>query len=265
MFDWMTNNTEATWRVYSDGFSFCSLMLNRLPATLTDKGHYRRFHDFANDFQNDPNFPQVVLIEPQFADDPFASVPHDNPPPFPIGPGEGFLLQIYQALCGTPAARRRWNETMLVVYYDEHGGFFDHVPPINVQTICGRDPGEPQWQTFLTTGPRVPAIVASPLVESGSVFKGNLDHTSVLRFLADKFTPGVPYDDRTRERHKSGVLKSLGDVITRTTARETPDPPRLGPFQRIAFPSGRPALTPGQQAFLGARQKAHADHGDELG
>lgn len=263
VFDWATRNS-VPWRVYSDGFSFCSLMLNRLPVTLSDGSHFRRFDSFASDFQNDADFPSLVLLEPQFADDPFASAPSDNHPPFPMGPGEGFLLQIYQALCGTSAARKRWAETMLVVYYDEHGGLFDHVPPLGVQTVCGRDPGEPKWPTFVTTGPRVPAIVASPLVEPGSVFSGNLDHTSVLRFLAERFTPGAAYDDRVRDRHASGLLDSLGAVLTRSTARETPAPPRLGPFQQIAFPSGRPALTDGQKAFLGAREQAHAAHGDAL-
>jgi phospholipase C len=263
VFDWATAN-GVPWRVYSSGFSFCSLILNRLPQTLTDRSHFRRFHDFANDFQSEADFPSLVLLEPQFADDPFASAPADNHPPFPMGPGEGFLLQVYQALCGTEAARRRWAETMLVVYYDEHGGFFDHVPPLSIATPCGRAAGEPQWPGFATTGPRVPAIVASPLVEAGSVFSRNLDHTSVLRFLAERFTPGRAYDDRVRDRHASGLLDSLGAVLTRDAARETPGPPRLGPFQQLAFPNGRPALTAGQKAFLGARAMAHEDHGDAL-
>jgi phospholipase C len=263
VFDWATDN-GVPWRVYSDGFSFCSLICDRLPATLNAPDRFRRFHDFASDFQSEDDFPSLVLLEPQFADDPFATAPNDNHPPFPMGPGEGFLLQVYQALCGTEAARRRWAETMLVVYYDEHGGFFDHVPPLPITTICGRDPGESQWPSFLTTGPRVPAIVASPLVEPGSVFSGNLDHTSVLRFLAERFTPGRAYDDRVRDRHASGVLNSLGAVLTRDAARETPPPPRLGPFQQIAFPTGRPAITDGQKSFLGAREQAHQSHSDDL-
>ena len=257
--DWATDN-NVPWRVYSQGFSFVSLILNRLSTTLTDGEHFRRFHDFAADFQSDRPFPSVVLLEPEFADDPFASAPNDNHPPFPIGPGEGFLLQIYQALTGTPAGRKRWQRTMLVVYYDEHGGFFDHVAPLAVQTPCGKDPGEKQWPTFMTTGPRVPAIVASPLVEANSVFKENLDHTSVLRFLAEKFTPGSGYSDRVNARHESGVLRSLGGVLTRATPRETPDPPRLGPFPQVAFPSGRPAKTDAQRMFAAARAAAHADH-----
>lgn len=255
--DWATEK-NVSWRVYSQGFSFISLMLNRLATTLTDGQHFRRFQDFAVDFQSKDPFPSVVLIEPEFSDDPFASAPDDNHPPLPMGPGEGLLLQIYQALTGTAAGRDRWEKTMLVVYYDEHGGFFDHVPPLTVRTPCGADPGQPQWPPFLTTGPRVPAIVASPLVEPGSVFDKNLDHTSVLRFLAEKFTPGASFSDAVAERHQSGLLKSLADVLTRTDPRATPDPPLLGPFQKIAFPSGRAAQTDAQKMFAAARAAAHA-------
>ena len=263
--DWATD-ANVPWRFYSQDFSFNSLILDRLSSTLTDLDHYRRFNEFARDYQDlTETFPALTIIEPGFADDPFVSAPDDNHPPFPMGPGENFLLQIYQALCGTAAARTRWQKTMLVVYYDEHGGFFDHVPPLSVATPCGKDPGETQWAAFTTTGPRVPAIVASPLVEPGSVYSGNLDHTSVLRFLAERFSK-APYSDRVTARHASGVLKSLGEVLTLTTPRDnTPVPPRLGPFQTVAFPGGRPVKSAAEKMFLAARQQAHADHADALG
>ena len=259
VFDWATNN-NVSWRVYSQGFSFVSLILNRLATTLTDPDHFRRFGQFAADFQSDGPFPSLVLLEPEFADDPFASAPNDNHPPFPISPGEGFLFQVYQALCGTAAGRKRWQRTMLVVYYDEHGGFFDHVKPLEVQTPCGLDPGQKPWDTFMTTGPRVPAIVASPLVAPGSVFKENLDHTSVLRFLAEKFTPGAGYSDRVNARHQDGILKSLAGVLTLDQARDTPDPPRLGPFPTLAFPGPRPAKSDAEKMFAAARAEAHAKY-----
>jgi hypothetical protein len=91
------------------------------------------------------------------------------------------------------------------------------------------------------------------------------NHTSVLRFLAEKFTPGTPYSDRVAERHKNSDLVSLADVLSADPARETPDPPRLGPFQTVAFPSGRPAKSDAEKMFVAARQQAHADHPDALG
>jgi phospholipase C len=75
---------------------------------------------------------------------------------------------------------------MMIVTYDEHGGFFDHVPPLPIATtVAGFQ--------FKTTGVRVPAFVVSPQVEKGSVFGGNLDHTSVLQLLADRFNAAQEY------------------------------------------------------------------------
>lgn len=255
VFDWAEDN-GIPWRVYSDGFSF--MMAMRGPTVLADpKDQYRSFDNFAHDYQVEAEFPAFTLIEPSFLDDPFASHPNDNHPPISIGAGEALLLQIYQTFFGTQLARDRFNETLLVVTYDEHGGLFDHVPPLRVQTPCGRDPGEPQWPTFETTGPRVPAIVVSPLVDPG-VFKGNLDHTSVLRFLAENFTPGTDYSDRVATRHAtpSANLRSLGEVVDRAGPRAVPDPPQAGPFPMLTFAGPRPAVTEGQKAFLAARAAA---------
>ena len=47
------------------------------------------------------------------------------------------------------------------------------------------------YTPFATTGIRVPAIIVSPFVDAGSCFSQPLDHTSILRMLADKYTPGA--------------------------------------------------------------------------
>lgn len=262
IFDWASRN-RVPWRVYSDGFSFMVTM--RSGDVLTDRDHYRDFDLFARDYQFDAEFPAVTLIEPSYLDDPFASRPNDNHPPLSIDAGEAFLLQIYKTFFGTPLARERFEKTALVIYYDEHGGLFDHVPPLKVRTPSSRAPGEPQWTAFETTGPRVPGIIVSPLVDPG-VFKGNLDHTSVLRLLADCFTPGQAYSPAVEARHSAGDanLRSLAEAIDRSTPRAVPSAPDLGPFSTVTFVAPRPAVTTGQQAFLKARKSAHQDHHEEL-
>ena len=72
---------------------------------------------------------------------------------------------------------------MLVICYDEHGGFFDHVAPPGMKY---QPPLDSVWldpRPFTTLGVRVPGIVVSPLVEAGSCFSGLLDHTSILQLL----------------------------------------------------------------------------------
>jgi hypothetical protein len=75
---------------------------------------------------------------------------------------------------------------MLVVSYDEHGGFFDHFPPPTIRTES-RDGSYPAFDSL---GVRVPGFVVSPFVSKRSVYSGVLDHTSVLKMLGDKFGGG---------------------------------------------------------------------------
>ena len=58
---------------------------------------------------------------------------------------------MYTALIANPA---RWARTVLIVTYDEHGGFYDHVPPLDIPTSLL---GHGTTPVFTTTGVRVPA------------------------------------------------------------------------------------------------------------
>jgi phospholipase C len=107
-----------------------------------------------------------------------------------VAKGQAFLAEVYETLVSNPA---RWANTMMIVTYDEHGGFFDHVPPISMPTtIAG--------QSIPTTGVRVPACLISPWVQAGDVFKGALDHTSILQLLVDRFAPNEGYSPEVNER-----------------------------------------------------------------
>jgi phospholipase C len=271
LFDWADEN-KLDWRVYSEDFSFMMCMKSEegfrglgVLAERAKHGRYRSFASFAHEYQYDETFPQVTMIEPSYLDDPFTSEPNDNHPPLPMGPGESFLLKIYSAFFGTELSRKRFEKTMLVVYYDEHGGFFDHVAPPKVLTPSGRLNSTTTYPSFTHLGPRIPGIVVSPLVDTG-VFKGNLDHTSVLRFLAERFTPGKEFSPEVTSRHKpsSANLRSLGDVLDRAAAREAPYPPNVGALRAVSYPTGRTAMTAGQQAFLEARQALHRDAHDDM-
>jgi phospholipase C len=70
------------------------------------------------------------------------------------------------------------------------------VPPLAIKATAG---GEP----FVTTGPRVPALLVSPHVARGQVFSEPLDHTSFLQMLCDRFAPGSSYSQPVSERQKS--------------------------------------------------------------
>lgn len=254
--DWCDKH-GVRWRVYHEGFSSLALFRRKV---IIDPNHVP-FRKLASDFQleSDSTFPQVILVEPAYNDDPFASQPDDNHPPLPMGPGEAFLSRVYRAVISNPA---RWAGTVMVVFYDEHGGFFDHVRPLDVKTTAPNQEYPPFW----TTGPRVPAIVVSPFVKPGSVCHENLDHTSILRFLGEKFGQGKGYSDQVEARHADGTLKSLAVALNAAEPVATPpDPPDLGAVSAIVYAEPRQPTTPLQRAFENARVDAHVKFPDAVG
>ena len=99
------------------------------------------------------------------------------------------MKQVVEAVISSP----NWQKTMLIIIYDEHGGFYDHVPPPPAAQIA---PGLP-----VTYGGRVPAFIVSPWVTGGMVFGNDagsgealyFDHTSILKTIAARFlSPNMP-------------------------------------------------------------------------
>jgi phospholipase C len=113
--------------------------------------------------------------------------------------GALYTQQILEALTSNPAV---WRKTLLILTYDENGGFFDHVPP---PMAPPGTPGEYLSDLALVTrpeatglagpiglGPRVPTLLISPFTRGGYVCSETFDHTSILRFLETRFGVEVP-------------------------------------------------------------------------
>ena len=106
---------------------------------------------------------------------------NDQHPPHDIRPGEALIAEVYQAVARSP----QWNETVLLITDDEHGGCYDHFPPPNHATPP--DPDAPPGQDgflFNRFGVRVPTVVVSPWIEAGTVCRAPgrvpFDHTSII-------------------------------------------------------------------------------------
>ncbi len=109
----------------------------------------------------------------------------------------------------------------MIITYDEHGGFFDHVDPPAIPTV----PAGP-YEPFSTLGVRVPAFVISPFGEAGTVSRGLFDHTSILQLLSERFADGSYSPDVDRRHRGSPSLDPLSNALTRATARiDVPSPP----------------------------------------
>lgn len=219
IFDWMERN-GVNWRVYHDGLSFFVLYDQLWGHVLGDK--FKDYEHLYSDFQSeaDDSFPQVIVVEPTYQDAPHfgSDHPNDNHPPLAVGWGEEFLRRTYEAVTCNPA---RWGNTLMVVYYDEHGGFYDHVPPPPIDyTITGGNRTH-----FGSLGVRIPGMLISPYVTKGSVCKLQLDHTSVLQLLAEKFTAGTPYSPTVADRMGKGI-QSLSKALVAMADPAAPAAPQ---------------------------------------
>ncbi|MCU1658948.1 MAG: phospholipase [Pseudonocardiales bacterium] len=113
--------------------------------------------------------PHVSFVDPRFVDESSGSS-NDDHPHADIRSGEAFLNQVYEAVTSSP----NWPNALLVINFDEWGGFYDHVPPSTAPDVSA--------QTALR-GFRVPALVISPRARRGYVDHTVYDHTSILRAI----------------------------------------------------------------------------------
>ncbi len=242
VYDWL-DRQRISWRVYYDGpVPFFSLMLRWQPAiaeglaldTLGVHTRFRRYTHFDRDFRYDPTLPSVIFVEPEYTDGPHWN-PDDDHPPTSIAAGQAFLYSVYQTLMRRPD---RWAETLMIVTYDEHGGFFDHVSPPPLTT---NPPPGCSYQPFKTTGVRVPAFIVSPFVKRRDVFSGRLEHTGILSLLAERFTPGQPYSALVAARSAELPSARLTDALSLDDPRRDLPPPPPG---ALVMPPTLPATTP---------------------
>jgi phospholipase C len=183
-------------------------------------------------------FPQYCFIEPNYGTLHKASE-NDQHPLSDVFRGELLIRDVYNALRANDAL---WQSSLLVITYDEHGGFYDHVvqppavPPDNRTDSTGFK--------FDKLGVRVPAVLVSPWLDQG-VISDTFDHTSILKFLLQKW----------------GLTNLLGDRVaapsTNTFAKYLRKSPRstygLLPTTTIpaliAMPDNLP-LTDNQKALI---------------
>jgi phospholipase C len=240
----------VSWRWYS--FDPGTL---RLADVYYRLGHHQRFGYFSKtglpwktvfDISCNPKIPsfledaaagtlrQVSWIDPAFTNfNPLGFPVNDDHPLADIKDGQDLVLAVYDALASSP----QWDRSLLVIVYDENGGFYDHVPP---PQAADDEPG-----TFGSYGVRVPAIIVSPWIEPHTVSHTLFDHTSIIKTILSRFCPQVLRQPQQAERRQVRLGLSpqspslrvvhanhLGGLLTRSTPR--PAPPRHGLVRRAA-------------------------------
>lgn len=136
----------------------------------------------------DPNFIDLSVLDPSS---------NDDHPPSDVKAGQALILEIYEALARSP----HWEDTVLVIVYDEHGGFYDHVEPPKVNDRSG----------YKRLGVRVPALVVGPRVRrhvSHQVF----EHTSLIATILRRFAAN-PEHAIAAMPERVGRAPHLGDLL----------------------------------------------------
>jgi phospholipase C len=194
---------DDSWRYYSHDVAF-------LRTVKRYKGHRGLPIEKVSSFYRacvDGTLPQVSWIDPNFTlydIDALLNWANDDHPPADIGRGQNLVARIYNHLIAGPG----WRNTLFVVVYDEHGGFYDHAsPPPSFAN---------ESAPFDTLGLRVPALVVSPWVPKGTPYHELLDHTCIARTALELFAPNRR-DDLSPRVSKS---PSLLQLLTEPEARE---------------------------------------------
>ncbi|HEV2118363.1 MAG TPA: alkaline phosphatase family protein [Terriglobales bacterium] len=184
------------------------------------------------------SLPQVSLIDPNFGSV-SAAAANDEHPPTDIQRGQYFVSQVVNAIRNGPF----WKDTIIFITYDEHGGFYDHVPPPQAtqnkaRTPDGVFPGQsttkntPQdaealcpalaqnpvgpfpasCAAFDQLGVRVPLIAVSPFSKPQYVSHAVGDHTSLLALIEKRFlaSEGGPLHLTKRDQY-ANPLEDLFD------------------------------------------------------
>ncbi|HVW30151.1 MAG TPA: alkaline phosphatase family protein [Polyangiaceae bacterium] len=167
-----------SWVIYAQGRTFEEQMYPRLHA---EKGeHFRDFEEFFTDAASG-KLPFFAWIESIYDE----RVGTDEHAPGDVQLGQAFVARVVKAFMASPT----WPSSALILNYDEHGGFFDHVPP---PRACPPDDEPPHTETlpenssFDRLGVRVPFVVVSPFARPHFVSHRTYTHTSVLRLVQAK-------------------------------------------------------------------------------
>ncbi|MCF1470769.1 phosphoesterase [Agrobacterium vitis] len=149
-------------------------------------GDFQSLQNFAADLQGPYPYP-YTFIEPHYGDitgGTYQGGSSQHPMDDPYG-GEHLLAAVYSAIRNSPY----WDTSLLVIIYDEHGGYYDSVSPANGSATAPGDNPNYGYNThgfdFTTLGVRVPAVLVSPLIPQGTVDHNTYDHSSVPKLLEE--------------------------------------------------------------------------------
>jgi phospholipase C len=197
-----TNAANLSSAYYSPGEPMTGLFSSKKYDDLTHP--YTQFLSDASAGK----LPNVSFVDPNYtAEAEFNGTSNDDHPYGSVQAGEAFLAEVHDAIVKSP----QWGRTVMVVNFDEHGGFFDSVVPPAVQddTVL---PGTGPFPNLKNLGFRVPAVVVSPFAPKKIEQAGPYEHCSVLKMIEWRW--GLP-----SMTVRDANAKNLADALDFSTTR----------------------------------------------
>ena len=236
-FDHLTAR-NVSWKLFEHGYSTLRLFRNY----TFDETNIVNFGSSADGFAalvEAGRLPAVSFIEPDYIEAPDGN---DDHAPADMANGQRLIASIVSALL---SKRETWEKTLLIITYDEHGGFYDHVPlPYQTTHIAADGSTSTRDIPPLATGERrlgvrVPAFVISPFIPAMpdgkvNVAKAIYDHTTIPATILRRFCGPIPPHLGAR----MAAIPDLRDVLTLDTARPLSDFNTL--FREMAAIAARP-------------------------
>ena len=157
------------WRMYYEDSLAWAIFLADVQRN-SSKPNIREMGEFYEAARTG-RLPTFTFIEPRISPNPDAKhlpsygLANHQHPTSSVREGERWMKNIYEAVRNSPA----WNKTLLLLTYDEHGGFYDHVPPPQVGVpnpdgICTKE-----GFAYTRLGIRIPTIAISPWIRKGTL------------------------------------------------------------------------------------------------
>ena len=137
------------------------------------------------------SLPSVSFVDPRFGGNP-ANPQESEEDPEDIAYGENFVSKVVNAVFDSP----NWKNTVVIYTYDEHGGYYDHVPPPAAIKPDNIPPGADVPDQHITGaydryGFRVPTVIVSPFAKRNYVSHQVHDHTTIMKLIETKWNLGA--------------------------------------------------------------------------
>lgn len=231
-----------------------------------DTAAFKQIAAFAPDCASG-QLANYVFIAPRMLADVDGNMVNSEHAPHDVRWGEYLIADVYEALRANDAV---WQSSVLVVIYDECGGFYDHVAPPAAPNPDGKNSpttGDPSYAptfAFDRLGLRVGAVIVSPWIAAGTVYSQPLQHTSVMVTARELFGIAGTLTRRDASAASFSSLFSLAaprDDAPTTLTR--PPLPATPPVTSPAAPANQP-LDPLQLGLLlGVHHQTRSRHPDE--